>query len=81
MNHWTMSMRIVAILSLLGTSCTSLRAADQQDEHLAIENVIDSTAMNAVYVELAGNTVFYTVNYDRMITENVNLRLGMELID
>lgn len=34
------------------------------------------TARNAVYVELLGNGLLYSVNYDRLFTDNVSGRIG-----
>lgn len=34
-------------------------------------------ARNAVYVELLGNGIVYSVNYDRLITPNVSARVGV----
>lgn len=38
------------------------------------------SAPNAVYFELFGNGLLYTVNYERMLTNHVGLRLGIGVI-
>ena len=81
MNDKRMLMWMAALLWLLEASLTSLRATDLQVEHNANARKTDSSAMNAVYFELAGNAVFYSVNYDRMLTEHFSLRAGIEGMD
>jgi hypothetical protein len=38
------------------------------------------TSQNSVYVELLGNGLFYSANYDRMITESIGARVGIGYI-
>ena len=35
------------------------------------------TARNSIYLELAGNGLLYTINYDRVINENFSVRAGL----
>lgn len=35
------------------------------------------TAHNAVYIELLGNGVLYSMNYDRMVTDDISVRVGL----
>ena len=81
MNDKRMFMWIAGVLWLLGASLTSLRATDRQGEHNANDHETDSSATNAVYLELGGNTVFYSLNYDRMLTDHFSLRAGIEVMD
>jgi len=55
---------MLALLALIGTS-----AAAAQERALP-------AAPNAVYLELAGNGLLYTLNYDRLLTPNVAARVG-----
>ena len=38
------------------------------------------TAPNGIYIELLGNGLLYTINYDRFITDDIGLRGGFEYI-
>jgi hypothetical protein len=38
------------------------------------------TAPNGIYVELLGNGLLYTINYDRFINDDMSLRAGFEYI-
>jgi hypothetical protein len=38
------------------------------------------TALNTVYLELLGNGLLYSVNFDRLITPNVSVRLGFSTL-
>jgi len=38
------------------------------------------SAHNSIYVELLGNSYYYSLNYDRMITEYLSLRIGIMAI-
>lgn len=35
------------------------------------------TSQNSVYLELLGNGLLYSLNYDRLITESIGLRVGV----
>lgn len=37
----------------------------------------EALAKNAIYAELGGNGGFYTVNYERFLTEDVSIRAGL----
>lgn len=38
------------------------------------------TAPNGIYVELLGNGMLYTINYDRFLLDNIGVRAGFEYI-
>jgi hypothetical protein len=38
------------------------------------------TAPNGIYLELLGNGLLYTINYDRFISDDISLRAGFEYI-
>ena len=36
------------------------------------------TAKNVLYVELGGNGILYSLNYERFVTDDINIRLGLD---
>jgi len=46
---------------------------------VAVSQPEDTTrrALNAVYLEMGGNGIFYSVNYERFITEDIAARIGV----
>lgn len=40
---------------------------------------IDRTT-NVLYFELGRNNIFYSLNYEKNVTQNLNLRLGISII-
>lgn len=65
--------RIAALASAF--ACIALPLAAQS---VSDKSAIDQpTAKNAFYVELGGNGIFYSVNYDRLITPKVAARAGL----
>lgn len=52
-------------LFVAGALCLSLASNSQAQ-----------SAQNAIYLELAGNGALYTLNYDRLVTDNVSVRAG-----
>jgi hypothetical protein len=65
-------------------------ASDAQDEQAEMadseasseqsESAGEREAMNALYVELAGPGLFYSINYDRMLTDDLSARIGFSYL-
>ena len=51
-----------------------------QSEHVARAPKFQSMAENSLYVELLGNGLLYSINFDHMITEDVSARAGFEYL-
>jgi len=54
-------------------SLTAQEAVQNASEH---ENEIVEQKNNVIYLELGGAGVFYTLNYERRLTENLRARVG-----
>jgi hypothetical protein len=39
-----------------------------------------TNATNILYFELGGNNIFYSINYEKEVTNNLNLRLGISIM-
>ncbi len=46
----------------------------------ASANDFESMKKNTIYLELAGNALIYSVNYDRLITPNIACRVGLSAL-
>ncbi|HEU0053131.1 MAG TPA: hypothetical protein VFQ39_08130 [Longimicrobium sp.] len=66
-------VRTAALVALAFAAAGTTRAAAQAAPAAV-------TARNAVYVELLGNGVLYSVNYDRRLTDNVAGRVGVSFL-
>ncbi len=41
---------------------------------------IDNVKKNTVYLEIGGNNVFYSINYERMISKSISPRIGVSIM-
>ena len=39
-----------------------------------------TSATNVLYIELGGNNIFYSINYEKEVSNNLNLRLGISIM-
>lgn len=69
--------RLVPILSLLAAFSVAAPGADAQQ--IPTEET-SPTARNAFYIELLGNGLLYSINYDRLFADQISGRVGVMLI-
>ncbi len=67
--------RLAALASAFAFVALPLAAQSATDA----AGIEQPTAKNAFYVELGGNGIFYSLNYDRLVTPNVAARAGVML--
>jgi hypothetical protein len=79
-----MKMRPLPLLTLVLTISVASTAAAQAPAEspppISVTTppaVPERTAQNSVYVELLGNGLLYSLNYDRMLNENFSVRVGL----
>jgi hypothetical protein len=65
--------RIAALASAFACIAPTLAAQSVSDK----SSIDQPTAKNAFYVELGGNGIFYSVNFDRLLTPRVAARAGL----
>jgi hypothetical protein len=70
----TASLLIIVFAVICVTSLAS-RAQDQAPVGTERPDII--TAPNAIYVELLGSGLLYSINYDRLITDYLGARIGI----
>jgi hypothetical protein len=71
---------IAAVLAALVFSLTPLVYAQEAPKEAAKEIPYvptPRTAVNTIYAELLGNALSYSLNYERMIQDNIGLRVGV----
>ena len=76
---------LVVILAACGWSSVSMavEARTLEDESvrtLGADRGTSSMAKRALYLELGGNGLFYTLNYDHMLSNKVSVRVGAGLV-
>jgi hypothetical protein len=54
--------------------------ADSDSSAEASESEGEREAKNAIYVDLLGPGLFYSINYDRMLTEDLSARIGFSYL-
>ena len=65
------------LLSLFFTACTVISAYSQVRDSLFIaDSAAKRTAWNNVYLELAGSNFGASINYERLISDDVCIRIG-----
>jgi hypothetical protein len=62
-------LALAALFALLAVGSASAQEARP-------DSALVGRARNAVYVELIGNGLLYSVNYDRMLTDHLSARVG-----
>jgi hypothetical protein len=67
---------LAVLLGLALVATTAATTASAQEAEPAAESE-DRTAHNALYVELLGNAIFYSLNYERFIIDSVAARIGL----
>ena len=70
--------RCLAFFSSVFLVCVLFSNAIAQDTHISRATKFQPMAENSLYVELGGNGFVYSLNYDRMIAEDVSVRFGFE---
>ena len=73
-----MILSIILIVPGQGLSGQALITQDQNSDQLSV-NVPGKPARNAIYIELAGPGVLYSMNYERRITDHLGVRAGVSL--
>jgi hypothetical protein len=71
-NFFSMTTRILSLIAFV--VCTSVPALFAQDATPYVPT--PRTAVNTIYAELLGNAGTYSLNYERMIQDNIGLRIG-----
>jgi hypothetical protein len=67
---------VAAVLATLVFSLTpSVYSQEAPKEALYVPT--PRTAVNTIYAELLGNALSYSLNYERMIQDNIGLRVGV----
>jgi hypothetical protein len=69
--------RLVSIIGLLAAFSVAAPVAGAQQ--IPAEE-ISPTARNAFYIELLGNGLLYSINYDRLLTDQISGRVGLMVI-
>jgi|SRR5688572_19970634 len=54
--------------------------ADSEGEPEPSDSVGERAAKNAIYADLLGPGLFYSINYDRMLTEDLSARIGFSYL-
>jgi hypothetical protein len=75
------SFGLFAIIAFVFALQLSPRSAIAQGEEGGpVPESTGRTAKNVLYVELLGNGGIYSVNYERFVTDDMNLRLGFDYL-
>ena len=76
-----MKIRLVYLSAILAVSLSLVSFARAQESRSVGSPRIGPMAENSLYVELLGNGILYSLNYDRMLTEDMSARLGFEYLN
>jgi len=68
----TFSITAFLVLTIFNTSWAQGEGSSGMRDH----PVLMPIAPNAIYLELLGNGLFYTINYDRLLSPDVGIRVG-----
>ena len=74
------STRWVALITVLAALAPSWLGAQNASKASAAPAPVGRTAFNTIYVELGGNGLWYSVNYERMMQSHLAVRGGISYL-